>query len=46
MTSSMQALGGVDMNTGSFSILRKKNCKTFLNVGLGNVTTLDSTSRR
>ena len=46
MTSFVQALGGVDMNTRSFSILRKKIFKNFLDVGLRNVTTLDSTSRR
>ena len=46
MTSSVQALGGVDLNTRSFSILRKNFCKYFLDVGLGNVATLDTTSRR
>ena len=46
MTSFVQALGGVDLNTRSFSILRKKFCNNFLDVGLGNVATLDSTSRR
>ena len=46
MTNLVQALGGVDLNAGSFSMLRKKNCKNFLDVSLGNVTTLDSMSRR
>ena len=40
MTSFVQALGGVDLNAGSFSILRNFFCKNFLDVGLRNIATL------
>ena len=50
MTSLVQALGGVDLNAGSFSILRKKKFKIFLDVSLGDIATLkmylSGTSRR
>ena len=44
MESFVQDLGGVELNLGSFLHL-ENFYKNFLVVGLGNVTTLDSTSR-
>ena len=43
MESFVQALGGVELNAGSFLHL-EKFCKNFLVDGLENVATLDSTS--